>query len=179
MFPVPDGYIRLFRVENTRRQRYRPVEGLSGRWFSDDLQYVEEHYADKDTQWTYVDVPRELAESFRYENVVRTPAGRDLYGVEGKDFILPPEWANLRVKIERPDDQLRCVAASVPSLSEITSNVATVGRVLYYNSTTGDVLVVEEVNGDEAVILHKNRAKNKESYVRKTVPIRKVKRIRL
>lgn len=177
MLPLSDGYIRLFRVDNTHRQRYRPVEGLSGRWFSDDAGYIDEHYAHSDTHWTYVDVPKELAESFRYENVARTDAGRNLYGVEGKDFVLPAEWADKRIPIPRPDEYIETSEHSLFAISEITSNVAVVGKVLYYNSTSGDVVVVEEVCGGEAVLLRKNRRKSRESYERTVVPIRKIKRM--
>ena len=173
--PVPEDHIRLYRVDNTHRQRYRPVEGLSGRWFSDDPAYIEEHYAHYDTYWTYVDVPRELADQFRYENLVRTPEGGDLYGVEGKDFILPADWAERRLRCDRPHIDRRL--SSLPTITEITSNVAKVGKVLYYNSVTGDIVVVEEVLDDVAVILFKNRHLGKESYVRSLVPIRKIKRM--
>lgn len=153
------------------------MEGLSGRWFSDDPAYIEAHYVHDDTYWTYVDVPRSIVERYRYEHVSRTDEGQHLYGVEGKDYILPPEWADRRVRISRPDEYIKPAESTLPKITEITSNVAIVGRVLHYNGKTGDVVVVEEVRESEAVVLTKNRKKSKEEYTRITVPIRKVKRL--
>lgn len=175
--PVPEGHTRLFRLDNTRRQKHRPVEGLSGRWFSDDPSYIEAHYAHEDTVWTYIDIPRETAEQYRYECVSRTDDGRHLYGVEGKDFVLPPNVADQRIRIDRPDEYIKPAESTLPKITEITSNVAVIGRVLHYNGGTGDVVVVEEVRETEAVVLTKNRKRSKEEYTRITVPIRKVKRL--
>ena len=172
-----DECLRLFRIENTARQRCRPVEGLSGRWFSDDPKYLEDNYTSDYTHWTYVDVPKELAESFRYENISKTDGGRHLYGVEHKDFILPEEWANKRTQIPRPDEYFVEGPKAQFEVSEITSNVAVVGRVLWYDRESQDITVVESISGDEAVLLTKNRIRNRDTYTRRVVPIRRIKRM--
>lgn len=120
-----------------------------------------------------MDVPTEIAEQYRYERLKG-----DLYGVEGKDFVLPPEWADKRQPCDRPDVERIPEGLLTPlPLSEITSNVARVGRVLDYNGRTGCTTVVERIEGDTAVILTKNRSLPKEQYIRRVVPIRRVKRL--
>lgn len=126
-----------------------------------------------------MDVPAELAELFRYENIVRTPAGRDLYGVEGKDYILPDVWVSRRIHIDRPAELIQQQKPDLVSplpITELTSNVAKAGRVLDYNGKTGCTTVVERVSDTEALILTKNRNVPKEQWIRKVVPIRLVKR---
>lgn len=162
--PVPDEFVRLYRVDNTRRSQ-RPVEGLSGRWFSDDPAYIDTYYGRPNTWWTYVDVPRDVAEASRYERVVETPAGRNLFGWEGKDFILPAEWAARRTRCERPADEIHrarvrfCESRGGGEASrslrplpitEITSNVARPGFVLRYDAATGYAAVVERVGSRPA-----------------------------
>ena len=178
--PLRNGHTRLFRVDNTPRHSNRPVEGLSGRWFSDDAGYVDDHYARGEIQWVYVDVPTELAEEYRYEAVCRTPEGQNLYGVEGKDFVLPPTWVNQRIKIDRPDEYITARVSGLLEplqITEITSNVAKAGTVLDYNPRTGCTTVVERIEDDMAVILTKNRALPRDMYIRWIVPIRKVERL--
>jgi hypothetical protein len=149
------------------------VPGLTGRWFSDDPAYIDRHYGGPGRVWTCVDVPVDIAEECRYERLKG-----DLYGVEGKDFILPEEWAAKRQPCDRPEiESIPEELLSLLPLSEITSNVARVGRVLDYNGRTGCTTVVEKVEGGFATILTKNRALPKDSYIRRVVPIRQIKRI--
>ena len=143
------------------------VEGVSGRWFSDDPQYVKEGYAKPWTQWTYVDVPQDIAEASRYEKVA---AADGLYGVEGRDFVLPQEWADKRQPCEEP--QYEPKPKKLIRLTEITSNVAKVGKVLDYDRTSGQIIVVKALAGDKAVIVYKNRRAGE--YAEEIVPIRKV-----
>lgn len=148
------------------------MPGLTGRWFSDDVAYLDRHYGGPDRQWTYVDVPTEIAEQYRYERLKG-----DLYGVEFKDFVLPPEWAEKKQPCEKPEIPTVPEGLITPlPLSEITSNVAKAGRVLDYNGKTGCMTVVEHIEGNTAILLTKNRNLPKEMYIRRTVPIRKVRR---
>jgi hypothetical protein len=165
--------IRLYRVDDTPRAVHRPVLGLTGRWFSDDPAYIDRHYGGPGRQWVYVDIPIEIAEQYRYERLKG-----DLYGVEGKDFVLPQEWADKRQPCERPNIETVPEELLTPlPLSEITSNVAYAGRVLDYNGKTGCTTVVEKIIDEHAIILTKNRALPRDMYIRRIVPIRKVKRL--
>lgn len=178
---LPDllpNYVRLYRIDNTPRSLYRPVSGLSGRWFSDDAGYIDRHYGGEGRQWTYVDMPREVAELCRYERVRHEEP--NLYGVETKDYVLPLEWAAKRMPCERPIDQItedNTGDLDPLPITELTSNVAIPGRILDYDRNTGRTVVVEKIEGNTALILTKNRKYPREAYIRQVVPVRRVKRL--
>lgn len=168
---VKEGYVRLWRVDGRL-----PFEiSISGRWFSDDPRYIAEGYARDDTQWTYVDVPEDVAERCRYERV-KDQFG--IYGVEGKDVFLPKEWAEERIPFDGPP--YLPPKSQIPErpqpvqLTELTDNAAVVGKVLFYDKHTKTTTVVIEVRENEAVILTKNRKWPKEDWCTQVLPIRRI-----
>lgn len=112
-------------------------------------------------------MPIEVAEASRYENIKG-----ELYGIEGKDFFLPREWADKRQPMDPPP--LPAKKHESKTITEITSNVAKPGIVLDYDKETRQITVVEKICGDEAMLLTKGRGWSRDQYIRKLVPIRRV-----
>lgn len=169
--------MRLYRIENTRRARTRPVNGLTGRWFSPDAAYIESQYGFEGAEWVYVDLPDTEADNYSYRNMVKSDP--NLYGVEDKDYILPLELLDLKQKCEKPPEANLInynMAISPPQITELTSNVAQPGRVLEWNRKTGCISVVKAVDNGMAFILTKNKAVPETEWHLMTVPVRKVKR---